>query len=94
MTPPAYPHVRAPGSGTDYPPTLFTVFEGDTRLDPLPARKPAAALQHATAGDRPILLRDETGVGHGARAVSRGVALVADRLAFLAAQLGLDPTRP
>lgn len=35
--------------GTAYPATLFTVFEGDTRVDPLHARKLAAALQHATS---------------------------------------------
>ena len=33
---------------TAYPATLFTVFEGDTRVDPLHARKLAAALQVAT----------------------------------------------
>ena len=43
--------------GTDYPATLFTVFDGDTRVDPLHARKLCAALQHATSGDRPILIR-------------------------------------
>ena len=82
-------NVRDREAGTDYPATLFTVFEGDTRVDPLHARKLAAALQHATAGDRPILLRNETGVGHGARAVSRQIGLAVDRLSFLAAHLGL-----
>jgi prolyl oligopeptidase len=48
-----------------------------------------AALQHATAGSRPVLLRFEDGTGHGASAVSRGVALAADMLAFLGAQTGL-----
>ena len=38
--------------GRDYPAVLFTVFDGDTRVDPLHARKMCAALQHATAGDR------------------------------------------
>ena len=33
--------------------TLFTVFDGDTRVDPLHARKMCAALQHATTGDAP-----------------------------------------
>ena len=84
-----YHHVREADTMTNYPATLFTVFEGDTRVDPLHARKLAAALQHATAGDRPILLRNETGVGHGARAVSRQTGLAVDRLSFLAAQLGL-----
>ena len=68
--------------GTDYPATMFVVFEGDTRVDPMHARKMAAAVQHATTGDRPILIRRETGVGHSARAVSRAVDMEADLLAF------------
>ena len=77
--------------GVDYPATLFTVFDGDTRVDPLHARKMCAALQHATTAlDGPILLRNETEVGHGARAVSRSVELAADMLAFLAAHTGLN----
>jgi prolyl oligopeptidase len=38
-----------------------------------------------------VLLRRETSVGHGARAVSRTVGLAADQLAFLAAATGLEP---
>jgi prolyl oligopeptidase len=52
-----------------------------------------AALQHATSGDpltRPVLIRRETDVGHGARSVSRTVALAVDQLAFLAAHTGLE----
>ncbi len=85
-----YHHVRP---GTSYPAVLFTVFAGDSRVDPLHARKMCAALQQATASDpdeRPVLYREETEVGHGARAVSRTVALSADVLAFFAAQLGLE----
>ena len=74
-------------AGTDYPATLFSVFEGDTRVDPLHARKMCALLQSATGGDRPILIRRETGVGHSSRAVSRDVELAADELAFLSARL-------
>ena len=59
--------------GTAYPAVLFTTFESDTRVDPLHARKLAAALQHATSGEAPIVLRRELSVGHGARAVSRTV---------------------
>ncbi len=73
----------------DYPATLFTVFDGDTRVDPLHARKMCAALQHATCGDRPILVRREKDVGHGARAVSRSVDLSVDTTTFLAAHTGL-----
>jgi len=78
--------------GTRYPAVLFTVFDGDTRVDPLHARKLAAALQWATRGDpddRPVVLRREADVGHGARSIRRTVDLVADELAFLAAHLGL-----
>ncbi len=73
--------------GTDYPAVLFVVFEGDTRVDTLHARKMCARLQAATSGARPILLRRERGVGHAGKAVSREVALAADQLAFFAAQL-------
>ena len=68
---------------------LFTIFEGDTRVDTMHARKMCAALQHATSGERPILLRREREVGHGARALSRSVALTADTLAFAAQWTGL-----
>lgn len=85
-----YHHVRA---GETYPAVLFTVFDADSRVDPMHARKMCAALQFATAGDvvdRPILLRRETDVGHGARSVTRSVALGVDQLAFLARHTGLE----
>lgn len=85
-----YHHVTA---GVAYPAVLFTVFDSDTRVDPLHARKMAAALQGATisaADDCPVLLRAEADVGHGARSVHRSVALAADELAFLGDQVGLD----
>jgi prolyl oligopeptidase len=81
--------------GTLYPSVLFTVFDNDTRVDPLHARKMCAALQYATTGslaERPVLLRREADVGHSSRAVSRSVALSADLLAFLAAHTGLPLT--
>jgi prolyl oligopeptidase len=81
-----YHHVR---EGVDYPATLFTAFGGDTRVDPGHARKMCAALQWATSGTRPILLRHEGDVGHGARAASRSVELAADMLAFLGTHTGL-----
>jgi prolyl oligopeptidase len=86
-----YSPYHAVRDGTAYPAVLFTTFESDTRVDPLHARKLAAALQAATGGEAPIVLRRETSVGHGARAVSRTVGLAADQLAFLAAATGLPP---
>jgi prolyl oligopeptidase len=75
-----------------FPAVLFTVFDSDTRVDPLHARKMCAALQAATSAsvaERPIVFRRESDVGHGARAVSRSVELSTDTLAFLAAHTGL-----
>jgi len=85
-----YHHVVAE---TPYPAVLFTVFDSDTRVDPLHARKMCAALQAATSSarsERPVLFRRESDVGHGARAISRSVELAADTLSFLAAQTGLS----
>ena len=75
--------------GTEYPAVLMMVFDNDTRTDPMHGRKMVAALQHATSGDAPILLRNETDVGHGARALDRSVAEAAESLAFAAARTGL-----
>jgi prolyl oligopeptidase len=78
--------------GTEYPAVLFTVFTNDTRVDPVHAYKMCAALQYATASgpSRPVLLRAEDQVGHGARAVSRTAELAGDTLAFAARYTGLD----
>jgi prolyl oligopeptidase len=88
----AYSPVHNVHEGTRYPATLFLVFDGDTRVDPLHARKMCAALQWATSGDpseRPILLRRESGVGHTVRSVTRRVGVLADTVAFLANHVGL-----
>jgi prolyl oligopeptidase len=84
-----YHHVA---DGTAYPAVLFTVFTNDTRVDPVHAYKMCAALQHATSSGpgRPVLLRAEGQVGHGARAVSRTAELAGDTLAFAARQTGLE----
>ena len=76
--------------GTDYPATMFAVFDNDTRTDPMHGRKMCAAVQHATAGTRPVLLRTEGDVGHGARSLSKSVDETADTLAFFARWTGLQ----
>jgi len=68
--------------GTDYPATMFAVFDNDTRTDPMHGRKLCAAVQHATSGSRPILLRAESNVGHGARSMDKSIEETADTLAF------------
>ncbi len=80
-------------AGTDYPATMIAVFDNDTRTDPMHGRKMCAAAQHATSGTRPILLRSEGDVGHGARSLSKSVEETADTLAFMARWTGLDDDR-
>jgi prolyl oligopeptidase len=81
-----YHHVEP---GTAYPAVLFTVFTNDTRVDPVHAYKMCAALQYASCSGRPVLLRAEGQVGHGARAVSRTAELAGDTLSFAARYTGL-----
>ncbi len=79
-----------------YPPVLLEIFDGDTRVDPLHARKFAAALQwaqHDVRGAGVVLLRREADVGHSARSIDRTVGLNVDRLSFLAEHLGLAHLR-
>ena len=78
--------------GERYPATLFTVFEGDTRVDPLHARKMCAALQHAQnpSSHKPIVIRAERNVGHGSRSLTRTIDLTADSLAFISKWTGLS----
>ena len=73
----------------DFPATMFMVFDNDTRTDPMHGRKLCAALQHASGGTRPIVLRAEGDVGHGARSLSKSVEESSEMLAFLARWTGL-----
>ena len=78
--------------GTCYPATLFTTAEGDSRVDPLHARKMAALVQAASPcqEERPILLFQEGRAGHGVgKPVHKRADELADGLSFLAGQLGL-----
>ncbi len=85
----AYSPYHRVSDGTDYPATMFAVFDNDTRTDPMHGRKMCAAVQAATSGDRPILLRTEGNVGHGARKLDAAVEETADTLGFLARWTGL-----
>jgi prolyl oligopeptidase len=84
-----YQHVT---KATQYPATLIFASEGDTRVDPLHARKMTALLQaSATNGpDQPILLRIETQAGHGSgKPITKQVEEWADIMTFLFWQLGM-----
>ncbi|HMI84244.1 MAG TPA: prolyl oligopeptidase family serine peptidase [Polyangiaceae bacterium] len=85
-----YHHVKA---GTRYPAVLLTTAESDSRVDPLHARKMAAAMQAATISEHPILLRVETKAGHGAgKPINKVIDEMTDVFAFLFAEL--DMLRP
>ncbi len=73
-----------------YPPTLITTADTDDRVVPAHAKKFAAALQAATAGDNPILIRVETKAGHGVgKPTSKVIEEVSDIYAFLFKILGM-----
>lgn len=75
-----------------YPPTLLTTGDHDDRVVPGHSYKFAAALQAAQRADAPVLLRVDTGAGHGGgKPTTKSIAEAADRLAFLEAALGAVP---
>jgi len=80
--------------GRRYPATLLLTAEGDSRVDPLHARKMAAMLQWAAADQdrRPVLLSQEGRAGHGVgKPVHKLADSVADELTFAGAHTGLRP---
>lgn len=82
--------------GICYPAVLLTTAEGDTRVDPLHARKMTARLQAASAclDERPVLLHQEGRAGHGqGKPVGKRAAEQADVLAFFTDQFGWVPDR-
>lgn len=73
--------------GKTYPAVLFTTADGDSRVDPMHARKMAALMQAETDGM--VLLRVDRDAGHGiGKPLDKQVDDVADQLAFLAWRLG------
>ncbi|AUX48341.1 peptidase S9 [Sorangium cellulosum] len=74
--------------GTRYPAVLLLSADSDDRVDPMHARKLAAALQAASAGG-PVLLRIERNAGHaGADLIRAAVEKGADQIAFALAATG------
>ena len=85
-----YHHVR---EGVRYPTLLFTTAEGDSRVDPMHARKMAALMQAATAADPEacVLLRVERDAGHGVgKPLDKQVEDLADQYSFFAWRLGMQ----
>ncbi|MBI5069483.1 MAG: S9 family peptidase [Deltaproteobacteria bacterium] len=75
--------------GTAYPPLLLLSADHDDRVDPMHARKFAAAMQAATRGG-PVLLRIEKNSGHQGADMRRAAAdQEADATAFAFQALGV-----
>ncbi len=73
-----------------YPATMLVAAESDGRVDPMHARKMAAAMQHATSSSEPIVLRIESKAGHGVgKPVSKQLDEYSDLYAFALWKLGL-----
>jgi prolyl oligopeptidase len=76
--------------GTCYPALLLLTADSDDRVDPMHARKFAAAVRHASRGQRAVLLRVGRNSGHsGADLVKEAVEQQADQFAFLLHELGV-----
>lgn len=76
-----YQHVVA---GTRYPAIMFFTGDGDTRVDPMNARKMTPLMQQASSSGRPILLHYSTEGGHSAGvSQSQLVEDYADEMSFL-----------
>jgi prolyl oligopeptidase len=83
-----YHHVK---TGERYPAVLMLSADSDDRVDPLHARKFAAALQQSSSGG-PVLLRIERHAGHGgADLIRSAVEEGADRYAFALAHTATGP---
>ena len=77
--------------GVKYPATLITTGDHDDRVVPAHSFKFAAEMQHAQAGDAPILIRIETNAGHGAgKPTSKRIEEAADTYAFIFANTGTE----
>jgi prolyl oligopeptidase len=89
----AYSPLQNVKDGTHYPPSFIVTADHDDRVFPAHSFKFAAALQHAQAGEAPILIRIETKAGHGAgKPMSKLIDEITDEFAFAVKNLGMKVT--
>ncbi|MEO5901728.1 MAG: prolyl oligopeptidase family serine peptidase [Ilumatobacteraceae bacterium] len=89
----AYSPYHRVAPGTTYPAVLFSTAEGDSRVDPLHARKMTALLTAASGSqdERPVLLSQSGRAGHGVgKPASMRIREGADVLTFLSWQLDVE----
>jgi prolyl oligopeptidase len=77
--------------GVKYPATLITTADHDDRVVPAHSFKYAAALQHAQAGDNPVLIRIDTKSGHSASSTTKRIEQTADIYSFIFQNLAVTP---
>jgi prolyl oligopeptidase len=87
----AYSPVHNLREGGSYPATLTTTADHDDRVVPAHSFKYAAALQHAQAGENPVLIRIDTNSGHGASSTTKSIEQAADIYSFIFRNLGVTP---
>ncbi len=91
----AYSPLHTIRAGAAYPAVLITTADHDDRVFPAHSFKYAAAMQASVAngpGALPVLIRIETRAGHGAgKPTSKQIDEAADKLAFAAYFVGMDP---
>jgi len=86
-----YHHVKPHAA---YPSVLFCTAANDDRVDPMHARKMAAALQAATGSPNPILVRVETQSGHGGSdQVKKTIDYATDIWGFLIHEMGMQTSQ-
>ena len=87
----AYSPYHRVEDGESYPATFIYTGASDSRVDPLHARKMAARLQAANDSEHPIVLRVETGAGHGrGKPLSKTVEEWTDIWSFTFDQMGVE----
>jgi prolyl oligopeptidase len=77
-----------------YPATLVATSDHDDRVVPAHSFKYIATLQEKAGSGTPKLIRIETGWGHAASNLGKGLDEVADAYAFAWANMGVVPTFP
>lgn len=76
--------------GVAYPATLVMTADHDDRVVPAHSFKFAATMQHAQAGEVPVLIRIDSKAGHGAgKPTSKRIDEAADMYAFLFQNIGV-----
>jgi prolyl oligopeptidase len=87
----AYSPVHNIRDGGKYPATMITTADHDDRVVPAHSFKYAAAMQHAQAGNDPVLIRIDTNSGHGASSTTKSIEQAADIYSFIFRNLGVIP---